>query len=104
MKALTVLNAGVSTTVQDLGRYGYQQYGVPPSGALDSHAFRLGNLLLGNAESAASLEITLPGCRLQACRDTVIAITGADLGATVNGQPVKPGHTPERHHRFFALP
>jgi biotin-dependent carboxylase-like uncharacterized protein len=88
MKALTVLNAGVSTTVQDLGRYGYQQYGVPPSGALDSHAFRLGNLLLGNAESAASLEITLPGCRLQACRDTVIAITGADLGATVNGQPV----------------
>lgn len=86
IKVFEVIQPGPLTTVQDLGRSGYQQFGVPTSGALDSYAFRVGNLLVGNAEGAASLEITLLGCQLRALRETMIAITGADLAATVNGE------------------
>ena len=75
------------TTVQDLGRFGYQQYGVPTSGALDNYAFRIGNLLVGNEEGASSLEITLLGCQLRTLQDIKVAITGADLAATINGKP-----------------
>lgn len=87
MEVFEVIQPGPLTTVQDLGRFGYQQYGVPTSGALDNYAFRLGNLLVGNEERAASLEITLFGCRLRTLQDIKVAITGADLGATVNGEP-----------------
>ncbi len=86
IKVFEVIQPGPLTTVQDLGRSGYQQFGVPTSGALDSYAFRVGNLLVGNAEGAASLEITLLGCQLRALRETMIAIAGADLAATVNGE------------------
>ena len=82
-----VIQPGPLTTIQDRGRSGYQQFGVPTSGALDSFAFRVGNLLVGNAEGAASLEITLLGCQLRALQEAMIAITGADLAATVNGAP-----------------
>jgi len=88
METFEVLQPGPLSTIQDLGRFGYQQYGVPPSGALDEYAFRIGNMLVGNAENAPSLEITLFGCRLRALRDTVVAITGADLGASLNGKPI----------------
>ncbi len=87
MDTFEVVQPGPLTTVQDLGRYGYQQYGVPSSGAMDSYALRIGNLLVGNAENAASLEITLFGCQLRALQDTVVAVTGADLGVTINGKP-----------------
>ncbi|MEE9365776.1 MAG: biotin-dependent carboxyltransferase family protein [Dehalococcoidales bacterium] len=86
-KVFEVIQPGPLTTVQDLGRFGYQQYGVPTSGALDSYAFRIGNLLVGNREGAASLEITLFGCQLRALQDTKVAITGANLAATINGEP-----------------
>ncbi len=81
------MQPGPLTTVQDLGRFGYQQYGVPTSGALDNYAFRIGNLLVGNEEGAASLEITLFGCQLRTLQDTKVAITGANLAATLNGEP-----------------
>jgi antagonist of KipI len=87
MEVFEVIQPGPLTTIQDLGRSGYQQFGVPTSGALDNYAFRVGNLLVGNAEGAASLEITLLGCQLRALRETRIAITGADLAATVNDAP-----------------
>jgi biotin-dependent carboxylase-like uncharacterized protein len=87
MDIFEVVQPGPLTTVQDLGRTGYQQYGVPTSGALDDYAFRLGNLLVGNDEGAASLEITLFGCQLRALRETLIAITGADLAPTINDRP-----------------
>jgi biotin-dependent carboxylase-like uncharacterized protein len=86
-KVFEVMKSGPLTTVQDLGRFGYQQYGVPTSGALDGYAYRIGNLLVGNEEGVASLEITLFGCQMRALQDTKVAITGADLAATVNGQP-----------------
>jgi antagonist of KipI len=88
MEAFQVVQPGPLTTVQDLGRHGWQQYGVPPSGAIDDYAFRIANILVGNDESAASLEITLVGCQLRVLEDTVIALTGADLAPTVNGAPI----------------
>ncbi len=87
MEILEVIQPGPLTTVQDAGRYGYQQYGVPPSGALDNFAFRVGNLLAGNDGPAASLEIALFGCRLRVLSETTVAVTGADLGAALNGNP-----------------
>jgi len=87
MQLLELLQPGAMTTVQDLGRFGYQQYGVPSSGAMDSYAYRIGNLLVGNDEGAPSLEITLFGCRLRFLQDAAIAITGADLAPTLNGAP-----------------
>ena len=86
-RVFEVIQPGPLTTVQDLGRFGYQQYGVPTSGALDSYAFRVGNLLVGNEEGASSLEITLFGCQLRALQDTKVALTGANLAATINGEP-----------------
>lgn len=84
-----VLEPGVLTTVQDLGRYGFRQFGVPPSGALDSFSLRVANLLVGNAEEEACLETTLMGLKLKALREAVIAITGGDLSSTLNGDPLE---------------
>lgn len=96
-----VVQPGLLTTVQDLGRYGYQRFGVPVAGAMDPFALRVGNLLLGNAEGEAALEVTIGGFTLEVLSHTVIAVTGADLGATLNGAPlplwetvgVSPGET-----------
>jgi len=87
VEVLEVLAPGLLTTVQDLGRFGFGVYGVAPSGALDSFALRIGNLLVGNPETEAGLETTLLGLRLKVLRDMVIAVTGADLQAQVNKQP-----------------
>ena len=86
MEVFEVIHPGPLTTVQDLGRYGYQQYGVPASGAMDDYALRVSNLLAGNDEGAAGLEITLPGLQLRVLEDTVIAITGADFSPTCHGR------------------
>lgn len=86
--SLYILRPGLLTTVQDLGRYGYQQDGIIVSGAMDAAALRVANLLVGNAESAAGLEITLLGPRIQFEADHLIALTGANLSPTLNGQSV----------------
>nr|WP_227519840.1 urea carboxylase [Mangrovitalea sediminis] len=87
--SLDVLSAGTMTTVQDYpGRVGYWDVGVPPSGPFDSLSFRLGNRLLDNPGDAAGLEITLNGPALRFNRDTQIAITGAEIAATLDDQPV----------------
>ncbi len=81
-----VLNAGTQTTIQDFpGRQGYWHVGVPPSGPMDSLSFRLANQLLSNSPDAAALEMTLNGPTLRFESDTVIAITGADMGAELDG-------------------
>ena len=85
---LEVIENGIFTTVQDLGRYGYQRYGVPVSGALDQFALRVANLLVGNPEGDAGLEMTLIGPRVRFLADTVIAVTGADLGPLVDDRPI----------------
>ena len=88
MDIIEVLDGGMFTTMQDLGRYGYQRYGVPVSGAMDSVALRAANLLVGNREGDAGLEMTLAGPSLRFLDETVVAITGADLMPTVDGNPV----------------
>ena len=84
---LRVISPGPLATLQDLGRPGYQRYGVSVSGAMDGYALVLGNLLVGNEQDAAAIEITLGGAEFEFLREqeTVFAVTGGDLGATLNG-------------------
>ena len=89
--AIDVLDGGTQTTIQDYpGRLGYWHIGVPPSGPMDSYAFRMANRMVGNPESAAALEVTLTGVTLRFSSDTVLALTGADFGARLNGEAVRP--------------
>ena len=88
-RSVDVLDGGAQTTLQDYpGRLGYWAVGVPPSGPMDPLAFRLANRLLGNPETAAGLEITMTGPSLRFNAPCRIALTGADMGATLDGKPV----------------
>jgi len=84
-----ILEPGILTTIQDLGRYGFSRFGVPPSGALDAFSFRVGNLLVGNGEREAGIETTLMGLKIRALREAVIAITGGDLSPSLNEEPLE---------------
>lgn len=88
MTSLRVLEPGLLTIVQDLGRPGYLRYGIPPSGPVDREAFILANRLVGNPDSAAGLECTLIGLRLEVDAAGVVAVTGAEMPVTVNEQDV----------------
>ncbi len=88
MTQIEVISAGALTTVQDLGRPGWAHIGVPRSGAADRPALRLANRLVGNAEGAPGLEITLSGPRLRFDEPTVVALTGAPTDATVGDRTV----------------
>jgi KipI family sensor histidine kinase inhibitor len=85
---IVVVRPGMLTTVQDLGRWGYQDRGVPVAGPMDAVAHRLANAAAGNAPDAATLEITLVGPELRFEQETVVAISGADLGATLDGSTI----------------
>jgi biotin-dependent carboxylase-like uncharacterized protein len=85
---IKVTEPGLLTTVQDLGRFGWYHIGMPPSGAMDNFAFRVANLLVGNSEDAAGLEITYVGPKLQVHQETLIAVTGAELPFSINDRPV----------------
>src|SRR5438552_3015616 len=86
---IDVLEPGTQTTIQDFpGRLGYWHVGVPPSGPMDSLAFRFANRLVGNAPDAAGLEITLAGPTLRFSCDATVALTGADFGARLDDRPV----------------
>lgn len=88
-----VLHPGALTTVQDLGRYGYQRFGIGTNGAMDEIAAKAANYLVGNGENAALLEMTLSGCRLEFVTAGQVALAGADMGATLNGAAVLRGRT-----------
>jgi len=90
---ITVNIPGMFTTVQDRGRWGHQDQGVPVSGAMDVPACRLANVLVGNAGDAAALEATLLGPELRFEHPAQIAITGADLSASVDGGAVPTNST-----------
>ena len=86
---LEVIEPGLETSVQDWpGRLGYWNQGFPPSGPMDSWSFRLANLLVGNEPGAAGLEAQYIGPSLKLQRDGVIAVTGADMQAKLDGQPI----------------
>lgn len=87
--AVEVIIPGMLTTVQDLGRYGYQQSGMTCSGVMDQQAYRKANYLVGNPETAAVLEFTVYGGSYRFTQDTVFALTGADMGAEIGEQPVE---------------
>lgn len=86
--ALRVLKPGLLTTVQDAGRTGWRAFGVSAGGAMDDRAMREANLLAGNDEEAAVLELTMIGGSYSAERDLLIAICGADLSPVAGGSPV----------------
>ena len=88
MTELKVRRAGMLTSVQDLGRWGFQSSGVPVAGAMDLPALRIGNAMLGNPEGAAALEVTLLGPELEVCGGGAAVFAGADLGFSVNGRAV----------------
>jgi len=95
--SVLVIRPGMLTTVQDLGRWGYQHSGVPVAGPMDSYSHRLANQLLGNDPGAAALEITLIGPELEASEPTTCVVQGARFEATVNGKPVQA-------HQPFVIP
>jgi biotin-dependent carboxylase-like uncharacterized protein len=88
MKVLQVQAPGLLTTVQDLGREGFGPMGVSASGAADPLSLRLGNRLVGNAEGAAALEMTLLGGAFFFPEGAVVALAGSDFGATLDGVAV----------------
>ena len=87
---LTIKKPGMLTSVQDLGRWGFQSSGVPVAGAMDLPALRLGNVMLGNTEGAAALEVTLLGPEIEVSGGGACVLAGADLGLAVNGAAVEP--------------
>ncbi|RKS68674.1 biotin-dependent carboxylase-like uncharacterized protein [Actinomadura pelletieri DSM 43383] len=84
---IEVVRPGPLATVQDLGRPGRAQFGVPRSGAADEPALRLANRLVGNSEGAAGVELTLGGAALRFHRHAWIAVTGAPVPLRVDGRP-----------------
>lgn len=88
MPSMKVVKAGLCTTIQDIGRIGYQQYGVPVSGVMDEFAFRVANFLVEADENNAVLEIPYLGPTLEFDFDITIAITGANLSPKINGQDI----------------
>jgi len=85
---ITILKPGFLSTIQDLGRYGYQKYGVVVGGAMDQVSHRLANLLVGNDENKPAIEITLMGPELQFEQDSLIAICGGSLSPTIDQTPI----------------
>ena len=86
--SVIILKPGMLSTFQDLGRFGQQHLGVSVAGAMDLRAHRLANVLVGNAPDTATLEITLTGPTLRFTKPCCLALCGADLSATLNGQPL----------------
>jgi biotin-dependent carboxylase-like uncharacterized protein len=91
--AFKVIKPGLLALVQDLGRHGHQSIGLTTGGPMDEVAFRWGNALLDNDPNCAQIEITFGMFTLEAQANTSIAITGADLGATLNDKSIPPWQT-----------
>ncbi|BDF32001.1 urea carboxylase [Lachnospiraceae bacterium] len=86
--AVKITMPGAFTTVQDAGRYGYQCYGIGPSGVMDEKAYADANYLVGNENKEAVLETALYGGEMEITEDTVLAVTGADMEPKRNGELV----------------
>ena len=88
MPQLSIVRPGMFTTIQDLGRWGFQSRGVPVSGAMDQYSHRLANRLVGNEDAAATLEATMTGPEIACEEDLTFAITGAVFDLTLDGVAV----------------
>ena len=85
--AIEIVNPGLATTVQDLGRPGYYHIGIPISGGMDRFALQAANLLVGNDPGAAVLEAVFMGPQIRFAADRTVAVTGAELPPKVDGEP-----------------
>ena len=85
---IQIINGGFLTTIQDMGRYGYQETGMSVSGVMDTRAASLANILVGNDTNEAVIEITMMGPTMKFTEDEIIAVTGGDLGAKLDGTPL----------------
>lgn len=90
---ITIKKPGLLTTIQDLGRHGFQRYGVIAGGAMDTFAHRIANFLVGNEENAPTIEITMLGPVIEFDENALISICGGDLSPMINGKPVRPWRT-----------
>ncbi len=95
MSSIIIQSAGMLTTVQDKGRFGYQRFGMPVSGAMDIFSYRLANLLVGNDCDKACLEATITGPEIIFTAPAAIAICGADMSPEKNGTPLRLNRTIE---------
>lgn len=85
---IEIQEGGIASTVQDLGRYGNYHIGMPPSGAMDQYAHTVANYLVGNDADAATIEMTYQGITATVQEDAVIAVTGADMSPSIDGDPI----------------
>lgn len=85
---IRIVNGGFMTTIQDLGRYGYQETGMSVSGVMDTRSASLANILVGNEENEAVIEVTMMGPTIVFTEDMIVAVTGGDLGAKLDGNPM----------------
>lgn len=85
MKDILIVNPGLYTTIQDKGRWGYQEFGMPVTGAMDDYSFRIANILVGNDEYETVMEATINGPEILFNIDAIIAVTGANMLPKING-------------------
>jgi antagonist of KipI len=90
--SIQVIKAGILDTIQDLGRCGYQHMGINPGGAMDRYALQVANALVGNQPGEAAIEIHFPASVFHFTNPTLIAVSGADFSASINGEPVPHEH------------
>ena len=99
---IRVVDPGLLTTVQDGGRWGHQALGVPVAGPMDDVSHRRANLVVGNRQDCATLEVTLVGPTLEFRGDTTVAVTGAEFELWLDAAPM-PANTAHRAQRGSRL-
>ncbi|MBW7896780.1 MAG: biotin-dependent carboxyltransferase [Opitutaceae bacterium] len=99
---MTVIRPGALSTVQDMGRRGHRAVGVPSGGAADAWSLRLANLMVGNAENEAALEMNLSGAELEFSAGILVAVAGADMGGGF--EPGRPRWVGAGERLRFAAP
>ena len=85
---IIIEKCGALTTIQDAGRFGYEKFGVSPSGPMDIRSFTLANLLVGNPKNGAALECTIIGPTLKFTEPSVVALTGCNMRPNLNGKAI----------------
>jgi antagonist of KipI len=90
--SLKILKAGMLDSIQDAGRFGYQQFGINPNGAMDRYAAIIANILVGNDTHEAVIEMHFPAPSIFFEQPAMIALSGADFSANINGKPIPLNH------------
>src|SRR6187401_2771128 len=90
--SLKILKAGMLDSIQDAGRLGYQQFGINPGGTMDKYAAAIANILVGNDKSEAVIEMHFPAPSIFFDEPAMIALSGADFSANINGTPIPLNH------------